>query len=93
MKEIGIIKEFDKLGRIVIPKELRERFALKNEVEIVATKDGIILKNPEYVLTKNKIDTHFNMCVFSCFLTQKINKNTTKKLLFFNKSPIFYFTI
>lgn len=54
MKEIGIIKEFDKLGRIVIPKELRERFALKNEVEIVATKNRIILKNPEYVLTKNQ---------------------------------------
>ncbi|MBE6642118.1 MAG: hypothetical protein E7615_00510 [Ruminococcaceae bacterium] len=54
MKEIGIIKEFDKLGKIVIPKELRERFALKNEVEIVATKDGIILKNPEYVLTKKQ---------------------------------------
>lgn len=26
MSEIGIIKEFDKLGRIVIPKELRKRY-------------------------------------------------------------------
>ena len=54
MKEIGIIKEFDKLGRIVIPKELRERYALNTKVEITATKDGILLKNPEYVLTKIK---------------------------------------
>ena len=85
MKEIGIIKEFDKLGRIVIPKELRERFALKNEVEIVATKDGIILKNPEYVLTKNKIDTHFNMCVFSCFLTQNNKQKHDKKTIVFKQ--------
>ena len=34
MKIIGIIKEFDKLGRIVIPKELRERYELNNKVEI-----------------------------------------------------------
>lgn len=54
MKEIGIIKEFDKLGRIVIPKELRKRYALNNKVEIIATKDGLLLKSPEYVLTRIK---------------------------------------
>ena len=52
MSEIGIVKEFDKLGRIVIPKELRERYALGNGVKIVATEAGVLLKNPEYVLTK-----------------------------------------
>ena len=50
--KIGIIKGFDKLGRIVIPKELRERFSLSDSVEIVATTDGVLLKNPEYVLIK-----------------------------------------
>ncbi len=54
MKEIGIIKEFDKLGRIVIPKELRERYALNNKVEIIATKEGLLLKSPEYFLTRIK---------------------------------------
>lgn len=54
MKIIGIIKEFDKLGRIVIPKELRERYELNNKVEIIATKDGILLKHPEYILTRVK---------------------------------------
>ena len=52
MKKIGIIKEFDKLGRLVIPKDLRERFGLFREVEIVATEDGVLIKNPEYELVK-----------------------------------------
>jgi bifunctional DNA-binding transcriptional regulator/antitoxin component of YhaV-PrlF toxin-antitoxin module len=52
MENIGVIKQFDKLGRLVIPKELRERYALSNGVEIVATREGILLKSPEYVLMK-----------------------------------------
>ena len=52
MEKIGIIKEFDKLGRLVVPKELRERFALNDEVEIVATEEGVLLKNPHYRLVK-----------------------------------------
>ena len=52
MKQIGIIKEFDNLGRIVIPKELRQRFYPDGRVEIVATEGGILLKNPEYQLVR-----------------------------------------
>ena len=51
-KEVGIIKEVDRLGRIVIPKEFRERFALNDSVELVATVYGLILRNPEYKLVK-----------------------------------------
>ena len=51
---VGVIKGFDKLGRIVIPKEMRERFSLENEVEIVATKEGVLLRNPEYILVKKE---------------------------------------
>ena len=54
MDRIGILKEFDKLGRIVIPKELRERYSLNGKIEIVATKDGVLLKKPEYVLVKKR---------------------------------------
>ena len=54
MNKIGIVKEFDKLGRIVIPKELRERYGLTQTVEIVATKDGILLKSQDYVLVEKK---------------------------------------
>ena len=49
---IGIKKEIDKLGRICIPKEMRKLFNLENEVELLLTKDGILLKNPEYILVK-----------------------------------------
>lgn len=58
MEKIGIIKEIDKLGRIVIPKELRERFGFGERVEVIATKSGIILKSPEYKLVK--IDNSVN---------------------------------
>lgn len=49
---VGIIKEVDALGRIVIPKELRERFGLAQNVEIIATEFGILIRNPEYRLVK-----------------------------------------
>lgn len=52
MSDIGILKEFDKLGRIVIPKEMRERYGFNSTVEIIATKDGVLIKSPEYTLTK-----------------------------------------
>ena len=52
MKIVGIIKEVDKLGRIVIPKELRERYGLLENVEIIATELGIFLRSPEYKLVK-----------------------------------------
>ena len=52
---VGVIKEIDRLGRIVIPKELRERFGLSDSVEIVATTNGVLLKNPEYILVKKEL--------------------------------------
>ena len=54
MNEIGVIKEIDKLGRVVIPKELRRRYGLESEVEIISTREGLILKSPEYCLVKKK---------------------------------------
>ena len=49
MSDIGVIKELDRLGRIVIPKELRQRYMLLDKVEIIATKEGILIRNSEYV--------------------------------------------
>ena len=56
--KIGIIKEIDRIGRIVIPKELRERFGLIDNVEIVATECGLLLRRPLHTLVKidNEID-------------------------------------
>ncbi len=42
------------MGRIVIPKELRERFELNDNIEIVATSEGVLLKNPDYILVRKE---------------------------------------
>ena len=46
MKATGIVRPLDKLGRIVLPKELRTVFDIDNEdsVEIYVEDDKIILK-------------------------------------------------
>ncbi len=46
--QIGIIKEIDQLGRLVIPKEMRKRFHLDKEVEFLLTTEGILLRNPNH---------------------------------------------
>ena len=55
-KDVGIIKEIDSLGRIVIPKEMRERLSLDKNVEVVMTADGVVIRNPEYKLVRIDID-------------------------------------
>ena len=52
--KVGIIKEIDSLGRIVIPKEYRERLMLDKQVELVLTNDGVLIRNSEYELVKKK---------------------------------------
>ena len=52
VSKAGIKKEIDKLGRICIPKEMRLLFNLDGEVELEITKEGILIKNPEYILVK-----------------------------------------
>ena len=54
MDKIGIKKEIDKLGRICIPKEMRKLFNLEHEVELQITQEGILIKNPEYILVKKE---------------------------------------
>ena len=53
MKEkIGVLKELDMLGRIVIPKEFRKRYGFGDQVELIPTEDGLLLRSPEYRLVK-----------------------------------------
>lgn len=46
MKSVGIVRQVDELGRIVIPKELRKVFDInfKDPLEIYTEEDRIILK-------------------------------------------------
>ena len=52
MDNVGVIKEIDKLGRIVIPKEMRERLGFERDVEVVLTEEGVLIRNSEYKLVK-----------------------------------------
>ena len=52
MEQVGIKKEIDSLGRIYIPKEIRDTLALYGEVEMITTTQGLLIRNPEYVLVK-----------------------------------------
>ena len=53
-KGIGIHKDFDGLGRIVIPKEMRSLFRFEKTVEVVVVEEGVLLRNPAYELVKKK---------------------------------------
>lgn len=51
---IGVIKEFDNLWRLVIPKEMRDLYKFGKEVEILTTSEGVLIRNPEYHLVRLK---------------------------------------
>ena len=54
---VGVIKEIDSLGRIVIPKDFRDRLALEKQVEVVLTTQGVLIRNSEFELVqKEEID-------------------------------------
>ena len=46
MNKTGVVKQIDGLGRIVIPKDIRDRFQLNDSVEIIPTEEGIVLRKP-----------------------------------------------
>ena len=48
MKTIGVIRRFDELGRIVIPKEYRRQLDVASQdfVEITLTHQAVIIKKP-----------------------------------------------
>ena len=56
-KDVGVIKEIDSLGRIVIPKDFRDRILIEKKVEIVLTDEGILLRSPEYELVRRVLKT------------------------------------
>ncbi len=51
---VGIKRQVDKLGRIVIPKEYREFYHLdhNDEVFIVDTMEGLLITNYNYKVVK-----------------------------------------
>ena len=61
MKNLGIVRKMDELGRIVIPKEIRKKYELEEgtEIEINASENG------EIVLRKYK-NTCCPQCLTRC---------------------------
>lgn len=47
-KETGIIRNFDDLGRVVIPKEFRKKLRFENNgpVEMLIVGEGVLLRKP-----------------------------------------------
>lgn len=56
MDAIGVVRKIDLLGRLVLPAELRSFYHIGKEedVEIVPTKDGILLKKPSYIVIEKR---------------------------------------
>jgi bifunctional DNA-binding transcriptional regulator/antitoxin component of YhaV-PrlF toxin-antitoxin module len=52
--KIGVLKDIDNLGRLVIPKEMRDTFKLDKSVELVVTEEGVLVRNPKYKLIKKE---------------------------------------
>lgn len=59
MTNIGIVRKMDSLGRIVIPKEFRRVYGIgKNEeIEMLATDQGILLRLPDIEVRRRSIQT------------------------------------
>ena len=53
MTQIGITKQIDKLGRLCIPKEIREFLGLERDVMLIVTDNGLPIKSTEYTLIKS----------------------------------------
>ena len=67
MKATGIIRRIDDLGRIVIPKEIRRHFGIKegDALELYTTEDGICFVPYLYdVNLRDKIKRIVNDCEF-----------------------------
>ncbi len=73
MKDTGIVRRIDSLGRVVIPKEIRKthRIVAGDPIEIYADKEGIIIK--KYSPLARLVDYG---CAMSVSLSKIIGKPT-----------------
>lgn len=89
MKKIGIVRKIDDLGRIVIPKEIRNTLKIRtgNDIEINVIDEKIVLNKIDSFKTNNVLESiinifsknyHTNILLTSCEeikLYHLINKN------------------
>ena len=86
MKATGIIRRVDDLGRIVIPKELRRSFDIRDgdPIEMYVTEDTIILKKYDRLQnTKDRIRNlrdHIMTAMQEGDLSPEIGKDLIEKV-------------
>lgn len=86
MKETGVVRRLDELGRIVIPKEIRKRLKIDNSdlVDIFTEEDKIILKKFHPL--------NHNVMFLSTFF-DSVKKSYGCDLILSDKNQIIYNTI
>lgn len=72
MKIVGIVRKIDKLGRVVIPKEIRDTMGVSegSPVEIIQTDEGMFVKKAQPV----SMDIIEYICDELCRYPQVIKK-------------------
>lgn len=95
MKATGVVRRIDELGRIVIPKEIRKNFRIKEgeNVEIYIDDNNIILKKYSELknvsdISSNIIDSVFSVINKDIIITDMSNimeLSSSLKNVFFNK--------
>ena len=90
MKETGIIRRIDELGRIVVPKEIRRKLKIRegDTMDIFVTDDSIVLKKYsflkdlemilEILLESHKINSNIEFIVTNLEHVIASNKNEIK---------------
>lgn len=78
MKEIGVVRRIDDLGRIVIPKEIRRTLKINegDNLEIYVTDDSIVLKkycflNNSFIIAQKLVDIFYKLYHKDILITDK----------------------
>lgn len=73
MKNTGVVRKIDELGRLVIPKEIRKNLNIHNgeDLQIYVENDNIVLKRHKKILTINECINKY-IRVFKKFFNSSI---------------------
>lgn len=86
MKETGVVRRLDELGRVVIPKEIRKRLKIKNgDMVDIYTSDDVIILQKYHPLNQDLIPIKA--------ILDSIKKEYNFDLLLFDDSKVIYSTI
>ena len=86
MKETGVVRRLDELGRVVIPKEIRKRLKIKNgDMVDIFTKDEFIILQKYHPLKQDLLPIKS--------ILEAVSKQMNIGLLIFDDSSVIHSTI